>query len=297
MRKVFLILGAVLGVIVAVGIFLYIQGAKPATVDVPVAIGNIPAGSVLKASYFRVVRMSNVDQQTLSQWVTWSEWANLADGKVTNSDVHIGLPVARVQVDDNLATSTEFRMSNVLTGTNDYYIVLPARSDELGAYLQPYDRIDMIINLGSGGGPLTLPPTRTNSFGKVVDTGPRLDITQTIPLPITKLVIQNMLILRIDRDKPAGASGQNAQQTDPAGVTGEMKRLYLKVDRDQLEVLSFILNNGKRQIAVRAATGSQDRLPTDGVTWDDFVRWFYAQRNNDAAGAKPFDVISPSEPK
>lgn len=297
MRKIFLIVGAILGVIVAVGLFMFVQFSKPSTVNVPVAIGNIPAGSVLKPYFFRVVKMSNVDQQTLSQWITEADWGKLADGKTTNSDIHIGLPVAREQVDSDLTTSSEFRISNILTGTNDYYIVLPVKTDELGEYVQPYDRIDIIISLGSGGSSLILPPTRTNTLGKTVDTGARLDITQTIPLPISKLVIQNMLILRIDRDKPASSSAQGAAQSDPANATGELKRLYLKVDRDQLEVLSFVLNNGKRSIAVRAANGSQESLPTDGVTWDDFVRWFYAQRNNDAFGAKPFDVVSPSEPK
>jgi Flp pilus assembly protein CpaB len=293
MRKIFLIIGAILGVIVAVGLFMFVQFSKPATVNVPVAIGNIPTGSVLKPYFFRVVKMSNIDQQTLSQWVTEADWVKLADGQVTNSDIHLGMPVARTQVVGDLTTSSEFRISTILTGTNDYYIVLPVKTDELGAYVQPYDRIDMIISLGSGGGALTLPPTRTNALGKTVDTGARLDITQTIQQPISKLVIQNMLILRIDRDKPSAS----AAQTDPANATGELKRLYLKVDRDQLEVLSFVLNNGKRNIAIRAANGSQESLPTDGVTWDDFVRWFYAQRNNDALGAKPFDVISPSEPK
>jgi hypothetical protein len=73
--------------------------------------------------------------------------------------------------------------------------------------------------------------------------------------------------------------------------------MYIKVDRDQLEVLSFVMNNGKHDYAVRAANGSQESLPTDGVTWADFARWFYAQRGNDVNGAQPFDAISPSVQK
>ncbi len=298
MRKVFLIVGAVLGVIVAIGLFLFIQFSKPSTVNVPIAIGNIPAGSTLKPSFFRVVKMSNVDQQTLSEWITEGDWGKLADGKATNSDIHVGMPVARTQVNTSLTASSEFRLSNILTGTNDYYVVLPVKTDELGLYIQPYDRIDVIISLGTVGKDLTLPPVVTNTLGAAVETQNRLAVTQTIPLPVTKLVMQNMLILRIDRDKPSGsAAQQNAAQTDPANATGELKRLYLKVDRDQLEVLSFILNTGKRTLVIRAATGSKESVPTDGVTWDDFVKWFYAQRGNDAIGAQPFDVISPAEPK
>ncbi|MCL4505284.1 MAG: hypothetical protein M1434_12185 [Chloroflexi bacterium] len=295
MRKIFLVVGAILGVIVAVGVYMFIQFSRPTTVDVPVAVGQIPAGTVLKPVFFRIVHMSNVDNQTLSQWVTAANWAKEADGKATTSDIKAGFPVARSQVDPNSSAAAEMRLSNAITGTNDYYIVVPVKADEVGAYIQPYDRIDLIVSIGSAStNALTLPPTTTDTAGNVVDTTSG-GITQTIPPPISKLIMQNMLIIRIDRAAPASSSSAN--QTDPANATGEVQRLYLKVDRDQLEVLSFVLNNGRRNIAVRAATGSQEAPPTDGVTWDDFVRWFYAQRGDNAKGAAPFDAISPSKSK
>jgi hypothetical protein len=162
----------------------------------------------------------------------------------------------------------------------------------------------MIVSLGgSNDGPLVLPITQTqgaaNQTTQVVDpaTGQPIQqvMTQTIMPPISKLIMQNMLILRIDR--AAAASGASNQQSEASHSTGDIKRLYVKVNRDQLEVLSFVLNMGKRNIAVRAATGSQESLPTDGVTWDDFVRWFYAQRGNDADGTQPYNAISPSTTK
>ena len=101
--------------------------------------------------------------------------------------------------------------------------------------------------------------------------------------------------------KPSGkwsrTVSQNADQAKAQPQVNDVKRLYVKVDRDQLEVLSFVLNTGVRNIAVRSASGSKASLPTDGVTWEDFAKWFFAQRGTNSDGIKPFDAVSPSQPK
>jgi hypothetical protein len=124
-------------------------------------------------------------------------------------------------------------------------------------------------------------------------------MTQTLPMPVSKLVMQNMTVLRVDRDRPRAttAANNNADQSqnqppqDTSSTLGDIRRLYIKVDRDQLEIMSFVMNNSGTTIAVRAANGSQLVLPTGGVTWNDFVRWFYSQRGNEADGVQPFDAI------
>jgi Flp pilus assembly protein CpaB len=295
MRKVLLVLGIVLGIVVAIGIFLFVQMTRPVLLEVPVAIGDIPAGSVLHADYFRITRIANLDQDTASQWVLVNNWNQLAEGKLTTSEIRAGFPVARAQIDPNAPEGIENRLSLVLTGTNEYYYVLPTNPSEVGSYLQPGDRIDLIVNLGGEPkGDLVLGITQTKGLQAGVEpegnTPDKIVLTQTIALPVTKLLMQNMYVMRIDRSAP---SNSNQPQPEGARSTGDIKRLYIKVTRDQLEVLSFVLNVGKRNFAIRAATGSQDSIPTDGVTWDDFVRWFYAQRGNNALGPQPFTVISP----
>ena len=106
---------------------------------------------------------------------------------------------------------------------------------------------------------------------------------QTATYPVSKLVMQNMKVLRVERDKPRQTSSTTDQQNNQPAVkeVDDVKRLYVKVDRDQLEVLSFVLNTGVRNIAVRADKGSTESLPTDGVTWDDFAKRFFAQRGTD----------------
>ena len=299
MRKAFLILGAVLGVIVAAGVFFFLQSSKPATVEVPVAALDIQAGTVLRPDLFRVTRMSNVDPQTLAKWVTLANWSQ-ANGKVTTSEIRAGFPIAVAQIDPNSSRAFETRLSLALSGTNDYYVVVPVKPDQVGNYVQPGDRVDIILNLGNADrkDTLTLGVTQTNEFMDMAD-GQMPVMTQTLPMPMSKLVMQNMSVLRVDRDKvkatssaSASATSQTAQQAqDTSSTVGDIRRLYVKVDRDQLEIMSFIMVNPNNVIAVRAANGSQLVLPTGGVTWNDFVRWFYSHRGNQADSVQPFDAI------
>jgi Flp pilus assembly protein CpaB len=296
MRRLFLILGGVLGVIVAIGIFLFIQSSRPVLVDVPVAISDIPAGTILNANMFRVASLANIDRVTASKWILLTNWKE-ADGKATTSDIRAGFPIARAQIDPNSSLAYETRLSLVLTGTDDYYIVLPTSPNEVGNFLQPGDRVDLILNVTA---PLVLGVTQTVGTSADGAITPSESLTQTIVPPISKLVIQNMDILRIDRGSASSGSSQTSDPNAPPPL-GTISRLYIKVNRDQLEVLSFILNNGKHNFVVRAANGSQDAPPTSGVTWDDFARWFFAQRGSPVDAVQPFNVIgataTPAETK
>ncbi len=302
MRKLFIILGAVLGVLVAVGVFLFVQFSRPVPVEVPVAIDDIPAGTFLRTDLFRVARMANVDAQTLSRWIKVTEWG-AANGLMTTSDIRAGFPVARAQVDPNSIAAPESRLSAVLTGTNDYYIVIPVKPDEVGNYIQPNDRIDMIISIGSADRKETiaiLPLTITTSAGASLGIGSGsgggagIVVTQT-SVPVSKVVLQNLVILRVERERAPRNTTAGAEQNPQPATDLDVKRLYVRVNRDQLEVLSFVLNNGKHMLAVRAASGSQLVTSTEGVVWDDFVRWLYAQRGNQTNPAQPFERAVPTK--
>ena len=289
MRRIFLILGVVLGLLVAIGTFLFIQAQRPQEVTVPIANDDIPTGTVLRRELFSGVKMANVPASTYQKWVLANEFGAQAEGRTATSDIKAGFPIAKASLDPNTEGGIESRLSLAITGTNEYYVVIPATPDQVGNFVQPGDRVDVIISLGDGNrnDGLTMPLTPTLN----ADTSGL--ITITTPLPVSKLVMQNMSVIRVEREP-----GRQNQQPQADGSRApqeirDIKRLYVKVDRDQLEVLSFVLNNGKRNIVVRSAEGSKESLPTDGVTWEDFVRWFYAQRNNLPNGAEPFRSISP----
>lgn len=288
MRKILVIVGAIIAILAAGGVYLFMQLSRPAVVEVPVAASEITAGTVLNSSMFRITRVSDVEPAALSKWVTFSEWG-MAQGKVTTSDIHEGFPLAKVQIDPESTAEGEKRLSIVLTGTKEYYAVIPTSPNEIGNFVQTGDRVDLFISLGAMDKrefiDLASAPAVTDALATVTHT----------EIPISKLVMQNMLIIRVERD-PAKSSGSSSnQQVGQTTYTpGDVKRLYVKVDRNQAEIMNFVLNTAKRSMMVRAFTADSQNLPTDGVTWDDFARWFYAQRGT--ARVQPFDSASPALP-
>jgi Flp pilus assembly protein CpaB len=299
MRKTLLVLGAVLGVLVAIGIFLYVRLSQPVYYEVPVAINDVPAGTPLKPQLFRLSRISSTDG-TVAQWVQVSDWPEV-EGRMATTDIRAGFPIARAQIDPNSPLGAESRLSVVITGTNDYYVIIPTTPDEVGNFVQSGDRVDLIITIPPREIPLLqVGVTNTQDTPGVIGAAP--EISQAVVYPVSKLVMQNMTVLRVERDRARETSSnnnnqQNSQSTTTTTQQPDVKRLYVKVDRDQLEVLSFVLNTGKRNIAVRAATGSTALTPTDGVTWDDFAKWFFAQRGSDPEKVMPFESVGPYQTK
>jgi Flp pilus assembly protein CpaB len=289
MRRLFVLLGAILGIVVAIGIFMFLQSTRPVLTDVPVARDDIPAGTVLRSDLFRVAQMANLDGDTLGKWITVDEWGK-ANGKTTTSDVRAGFPVAEAQIDPNSSTAQESRLSLALGGKDEYYIVIPTNPNEIGNYVQPNDRIDLIISIGSGGNKEAVAVLQPNEIRNSTEATQKEEVGETSPMPMSKLVMQNLSVIRLDREARTQNAPVDGQQAAPANVL----RLYVKVNRAQLEVLSFVLNNGKHNFAVRAASGSVDTVPVDGVTWEDFVKWFYAERSK--VNGNPFNSISPKAP-
>lgn len=300
MRKLFLIVGALLAVIVAAGIFLLWRASRPVVYELPVAVTDIPAGTVLRPQLFKVVQWSNLDEDTLRRLITVDEF-DRANGKTTLTDIRAGFPVAESQVDPNSNAEGESRLSQVISGTKTSYIVMPVNPDMIGNYVQPGDRVDVLVSIGDlsanefniGPDGELLVQDKTQGSGAADAYKPAL-----VP-PMSKLILQNMRIIRIDREVPRdqnnNATDEEAQRArEVARRVADVKRLYIEVTRDQYEVLSFVLNNGKRNIAVRAATGDTVIEPTEGVTWNDFVRWFYIQRGKEIQ-ADSFRKVGPYE--
>ena len=268
MRRMTLILGLALAVLVAVGVGLYINLSRPRAVMVPIAVADIPAGTVVQRALFRGVEMANIDSETLDAWVLASDF-NQAVGRRLNSDVRAGFPVARAQIDPNAVGAIETRLSLAVAGDASYYLPIPVTPDQVGNFIQPGDHIDLIVHIGSlRATTLSASPTPAGATRRVSDT---------LDMPMTKLVVQNLEIIRVERD-PAPRAAQTQANSREAARPGDVRRLYALVTRDQLEVLSFALRNGEHTFAVRGVGNTAPPAPTDAVTWNDFERWFFAQR-------------------
>ncbi len=171
--------------------------------------------------------------------------------------------------------------------------------------MQPNDRIDVLITIGQlEARELSVPLTDT-----VRGLEQPAATSMSLMLPATKLVLQNLRVIRVDREINDGQSAASAQMRGGVVTYGtaqdasaldstlvrDLKRVYVEVDSDQLEVLTFLKRNGQHDFAVRSPNNTAIRS-SDGVAFDDYMRWFFAQRGYDPHAARPFAGAGPYEP-
>lgn len=299
MRRITLIIGALLGMITAGGLIFINIINRSAAVEVVLAVRDLPAGTALRADMFRVARWSDVDDADAERLVIAEEFPK-HEGRLLIHDVPAGIPLAEAHIDSALPGDAHLRLSSIITATDSYYFVLPASADKIGNWVQPGDRIDLLVSVGR----LDVADLRTTLPTPAYIPPPviRADEVQSVTLqsPASKLVLQNLRVLRIDRAAPRNqgamqTGGFSAQSEAEQGEAppADVLRIYVAVTRDQLEILSFIKHNGEHDFAVRSPANTLIAA-TSGVAWEDFVRWFFAQRGNrDASAVRPFSAASP----
>lgn len=282
-----LIVGVVLAIIAVVGIFFVGAVLNPAPVPVPVASVDIPAGTTLQQNQFRLEEWNGVQPQTLATLFTASEFPI---GQRTLVDVPAGSPLYKAYVSSEETVGNAVRMSQYVTGTQKVIVTIPVKPDTGGNIPVNGDQVDLIFSLGAvqarevqshpqvtptaapyGG----RPTTGTLTLQETEET------TQTLPLPLSVLVLENIPVLQVDCEKitqPGGGSGLPGDANNaPVVVDGDARRLYVTVNREQAEILAFLLHNGDVLLAVHPADGRATDYP-GGITWEDFEIQFFARR-------------------
>lgn len=219
-----MLLAGALALLAVAGVLFISNANQPRTVTVPVAASDIPAGTALHAPMFRGAQMSNIDSATLSRWVTVDEWAE-AEGKVVIGDVRAGFPLAKSQIDPNAPSGMESRLSLAVTGAKDYYVVIPATPDQVGNFIQPGDKVDVVLSLGQ-----LQARDLTASFPATIALG----ITATMPAPVgiwTARVRNRRRGRVIDPDQPAPGVAGDPKNHGYGGDAGEQTG-DAKPDRD-----------------------------------------------------------------
>ncbi len=281
-----LIVGVVLAIIAVVGIFFVGAVLNPAPVPVPVAGADIPAGTMLQQGQFRLEEWNGVQPQTLATLFMASEFPT---GQRTLVDVPAGSPLYKAYVSSEETVGYAVRLSEYVTGTQKVIVTIPVKPDTGGNIPVNGDQVDLIFSLGAvqarevqshpqatpTAAPFSRPTTGTLTLQETEET------TQTLPLPLSVLVLENIPVLQVDCEKitqPGGGSGLPGDANNaPMVVDGDARRLYVTVSREQAEVLAFLLHNGDVLLAVHPADGRKTDYP-GGITWEDFEIQFFDRR-------------------
>jgi Flp pilus assembly protein CpaB len=279
--------------LVTLAVFFGGKMMTPASVEVPVALGDVPPGTQISPALFRLEKWTGVQGRTLAEYVTKDEFGPYI-GAVTVETVHAGFPLGKAQVMQSGEGNARIqRLTLMLQGQEGKVVFpLPVDADTAGNYLQAGDYVDLVFSVGAVNvREMDDPPDPTPTPPVIAGMGllqptptPRPPVTETFRLPLSKLVIQNVPVLRVEREivrnnAPSvsiGLGGGAQQAGQPSVSYGDVQRLYVALNQEQVEIISFILHNGDVRVAAHATIYPEK--PTEGVTWDDFEDWFFHQR-------------------
>jgi Flp pilus assembly protein CpaB len=296
LRTPLIILGLLGAVVVAVAVVLVVRVGRGTPVELPVAISDIPPGAALEPQLFRLEEVRGLDT---GAYVTKDEFAAYV-GYPTLETVHAGFPVGKAQVRTDDPNLRQGRLTLLLSdeeGDEDHLVYpLAVTPDQVGNYLVPGDHVDVIFTLGRAAAnqiehveEVEAPPLpgASNPSTPTVPAAPVVVIeyeddnqyvTTTLDLPLAKVILPDVPVLRVEREQIRTASasyGLGGAESTERVVQGDVQRIYLEIDREQAEVLSFALHNGALNLPARVEPVGGH---TEGYTWDDFVDSFFADR-------------------
>lgn len=285
-RMPLIILGAVGFLVVAGVVIVYVRASIGTPEVVPIAKRDIPAGTQLDHSDFDLLEVRGLDT---SAYVMRDEFRAVYEGYPLLQPVLAGLPVLKAQVNVTDTLRYEDRLTLLLSEDEDaadhLVFPLPVTADQVGNFVATGDYVDVIFTLGRPAAteiqhgekiepPAPVSPTHVSTptyrYGEIVTT--------TLTMPIVKVILPDVPVMRVEREQVRAASasyGTGAEAQEETVVEGDVVRLYLELDREQAEVLSFALNNGTLNLPARAEPAGG---ASEGFAWEDFVDLFFADR-------------------
>lgn len=300
-----LIIGVALVVVAFLALFMVANIINPPAQLVLVASRDIRAGERLSPELARAVE---VQLPFVASFIREEE-ADLFEGAVFIEAVHENEPIHKASLIDADNPAAISRSSLALDDPNLVAFVVPVSPETVPPDVREGDRVDLTLGVGSAtflSGSLSVVPTpnpfepREVFVGGLVEQGGQtflatplqpsgeLPIPESIvvpsptqapqvTLPIAKSLVRNALVLTVvyeQRPNPGFTSeGQSAF------IRGDVKALVLAVPMEAQEIITFALANGDVRVAVRSPLASaDDGSPTLGMSWDDLVAFFYAER-------------------
>ena len=287
-----LAVGLVGAVLVAVMVVVVVRAGRGTAVPLPVAVDDIPPGTPLDPQQFRLTEVRDPDPAFLEAVVTADEFTQVMGLPVVET-VHAGAPVFKAQVQTEAPNEWQSRLTLLVSDPNHVVFPIPVTPDQAGNYIVAGDYVDVVFSLGRVAAhemsrayevpEPEMPRARTVTTRTVQEEPeyrPGEVVTETLQLPVAKVVLPDVRVLRVERERVQAASVTYGAAGEEGGTRrreaeGDVVRLYLEVDRERAEVLAFVLNNGTLNLPAHARPIGTE---TEGFTWDDFVDRFFRDR-------------------
>jgi hypothetical protein len=158
--------------------------------------------------------------------------------------------------------------------------------------IRPGDRVDVIYGVGSVGlGNTTerylYPEEPSPPAGADVEEGggvpafglePTPSPTPDLAFPVAKVCVRDLAVLDVIHEERPNPAYGGPDSGEPATIPGEVVAVQVAVPREQEEMLHYAVTTGEYRVALLSPNAPQEDDPTLGMTWDDLVAFFWAER-------------------
>jgi Flp pilus assembly protein CpaB len=298
LRTPLIILGLVGAVIVAIAVVMVVRLSRGTPAEILVAKQDIEPGMEVEPDMFQLEEIRGMSRGPLSTYVLKDEYLRDYNGLPALVMIHKGSPLMKAQLPDPNAIdnlqSRQPRLTTLLKDPENVVYPLPISVDQVGNYVVAGDYVDVIFTLGRVSAanlqhdqekvaPTMPPPTGSRVTTPTVSSRPIKTaeaveyVTTTLTLPIAKVILPDVHVLRVEREqiRSASATYGTSGETTTRTEQGDIVRLYVELSPADAEVLSFVLHNGELNLPARAEPSDGK---TEGYFWEDFVDDLFVDR-------------------